>query len=241
MEFYGMTDVGKMRHSNQDDWKAVSLIDGTAVLSVVCDGMGGANAGNVASTMASNEIKEYVMRSFRQNMTYTQIVNLLKSAIISANAAVYEASCKDNELKGMGTTVVVALIMENVAYILHVGDSRAYIYDTQLKQITVDHSMVQNMVDSGEITADEALHHPNKNIITRAIGVNENVGADLNVIDLNNGDVLLMCSDGLTNFVTDEQIENELKNFSELTPQKLIALANDGGGGDNITAVVIRV
>ena len=142
----------------------------------------------------------------------------------------------------MGTTAVAAFVTQGTAYILHVGDSRAYLYkEGKLIQLTVDHSMVQNMVDSGQITPDEALHHPNKNIITRALGVSENVGVDIDVVDLSEGDVLLLCSDGLSNFVSEESITEQLENFDSTTTDKLIDLANDGGGGDNITAVVLKV
>ncbi len=242
MKYYGMTDVGKARSTNQDAWTIASFADDTAVLAVVCDGMGGANAGNVASTMATEEIKDYVLRSFNMTMSSMQIENVLRSAIASANNAVYEASRNDSNLKGMGTTAVIVFVIKGTAYILHVGDSRAYIYsDGSLSQITVDHSMVQNMVDSGQITPDEALHHPNKNIITRALGVSNNVGVDLDVVDLKGEDVILLCSDGLTNFVSDDVIKAQLEGFDSATPDKLIELANEGGGGDNITAVVLKV
>lgn len=242
MEYYGTTDKGKMRSTNQDAFSIVTFAEDTAVLAVVCDGMGGANAGNIASAMATNEIKDYFSRSFSTSMSSTQIENVLRSAFVSANNTVYEASRKDANLKGMGTTAVAAFVIKGTAYILHVGDSRAYLYKNKiLTQLTVDHSMVQNMVDSGQITPDEALHHPNKNIITRALGVYDNVGADLDIVDLSENDVLLLCSDGLSNFVDDQSIMKQLENFDSRTADKLINLANDGGGGDNITAVVLKV
>ena len=242
MKYYGATDKGKMRHTNQDAFCIVPFNESTAVLAVVCDGMGGANAGNIASTMATDEIKDYFCRSFSASMSSLQIENVLKSAFISANNTVYEASCKDVNLKGMGTTAVAAFVTQGTAYILHVGDSRAYLYkEGKLIQLTVDHSMVQNMVDSGQITPDEALHHPSKNIITRALGVSVNVGVDIDFVDLSEGDVLLLCSDGLSNFVSEESITAQLENFDSTTTDKLIDLANDGGGGDNITAVVLKV
>ncbi len=242
MKYYGATDKGKMRSTNQDAFCIVPFAEDTAVLAVVCDGMGGANAGNIASDMATKEIKDYFCRSYNVSMSSMQIENVLRSALVSANNTVYEASRKDEELKGMGTTAVVAFVINNTAYILHVGDSRAYLYEKgNLTQLTVDHSMVQNMVDSGQITPDEALNHPNKNIITRALGIYDNVSADLDVVNLNEEDVLLLCSDGLSNFVSFESIKEQLECFESTTADKLISLANDGGGGDNITAVVLKV
>ena len=178
MKIYCKTDTGKTRDVNQDAYLAHILDEDTA-FAVVCDGMGGAKAGNIASTLAAKTIYDYVLRSWQSDMNDTQIKNLLCSAVMSANVEVYDAAQRDEELNGMGTTVVVTIMNNDFAYIVHVGDSRAYLLrDDLLSQITIDHSMVQKMIESGELTAEEARLHPKKNVITRALGVDENVNID---------------------------------------------------------------
>ncbi len=204
------------------------------------DGMGGANAGNVASKIAAETITAYVKKSYKSRLNGMALENMLRGALVSANSEVYEASKKEQERAGMGTTAVLAFIDNQTGYVLHVGDSRAYLLEeNKLRQLTVDHSMVQTLVDSGEITADQAKSHPKKNIITRALGVNKEVMVDLDVFDLTGENALLLCTDGLTNFVSDEVIEKELLNINETIVERLIQHANDNGGADNITAVVI--
>ena len=240
MKIYCKTDTGKTRDINQDAYLAHILDEDTA-FAVVCDGMGGAKAGNVASTLAAKTIYDYVLRSWQSNMNDTQIKNLLCSAVMSANVEVYDAAKRDEELSGMGTTVVVAIMNNNFAYIVHVGDSRAYlIRDDLLSQITIDHSMVQKMIESGQLTAEEARLHPKKNVITRALGVDENVNIDYNELACNGNDVILICTDGLSNMLENNEILNiilnkEFKNAAEA----LVSEANDKGGIDNITAVLI--
>lgn len=241
MQIYGNSDKGKVRDNNEDAFAYESLSP-TAYFAVVCDGMGGANAGNVASEYAVRVIKEYLLRSYRMGMSSVQIENIMRSAVYSANTAVYEAADKDESLRGMGTTVVLLLVDGTTGYVLHIGDSRAYCYSSgSLSQLTVDHSVVQNMIDSGEITPDEAKIHPSKNIITRALGVANEVHSDLDFIDLNAGDVMLLCSDGLSNYVSPEEISRILESFDQDVASRLIDKANAGGGGDNITAVVIKI
>ena len=165
---------------------------------------------------------------------------MLRGALLTANSEVYQASKKEKEHFGMGTTAVLAFIDNQTGYVLHVGDSRAYLLEEEkLRQLTVDHSMVQTLVDSGEITVDQAKVHPKKNVITRALGVNQEVMVDLDVFDLTDKTALLLCTDGLSNFVSDEVIEKELLNVNEKVVERLIQHANDNGGADNITAVVI--
>lgn len=240
MLVYGVSDVGKVREANQDYFQFEMLTENSGY-AVVCDGMGGAKAGNIASRLACEVISDYLKRSLRPSMTSTQIETILRSAVYSANTAVYEASQKDEEYRGMGTTVVLLYVDNDCAYIVHVGDSRAYAFsDNTLTQITVDHSMVQTMVDNGQITPDEARVHPSKNVITRALGVGAQVSADLDFADATSGTVILLCSDGLSNYVSAEQIAAELKNFDNRVAQRLVNIANDNGGGDNITAVAVK-
>ncbi len=241
MQIYGKSDKGLLRETNQDAF-TYEVLSENAFFAVVCDGMGGANAGNVASEYAVRVISDYLLRSYKSGMSSAQIENIMRSAVYSANTAVFQAAGKDESLKGMGTTAVLLLIEGNTGYILHIGDSRAYSYSRSiLSQLTVDHSVVQNMIDSGEITPDEAKIHPSKNIITRALGVANEVHGDLDFIDLNADDIILLCSDGLSNFVSVEDISQALDEFDENIASKLIDKANAGGGGDNITAVVIKI
>ncbi len=240
MKIFCETDVGKSREINQDAYIA-RILEGGAALAVVCDGMGGANAGNIASAQAAKIIYEYVLRSWQSNMSASQIKNLLCSAVMSANVEVFDAASKNEELKGMGTTVVAVIATKTASHIVHVGDSRAYLVrDNTLTQITTDHSMVQRMIESGQITADEAKSDPRKNIITRALGVDENLNVDYNELDYNEKDMLLICTDGLSNMLSSEEILEIVSSAPcENATAQLVSAANDGGGSDNITAVLI--
>ena len=241
MQIIGLTDVGRVREENQDAF-CYEKLSATCFFAVVCDGMGGANAGNVASQTAVKAISDYLKRSYRAGMTSIQLENVLRSSIVTANSAVYNMSQKDESYFGMGTTVVLFFVDGNNGYVLHVGDSRLYIYTSSvLKQITVDHSMVQNMIDSGKITPEQAKTHPNKNIITRALGVSDEVNADMDFLTLGTDDIVLLCSDGLTNFVEDGEITEILADFNDDVAKRLVDKANLGGGGDNITAVAVKI
>lgn len=240
MKCYGKTDIGKKRSTNQDEFVICDLEAG-AVLAVVCDGMGGAKAGNIASKTAAEAISRYVTRSFRRGLDFEGATDILNKAILSANIEVYDNSLKNPDLKGMGTTVVAAIITDDFTTIAHLGDSRAYIVGEQITQITRDHSVVQTLVESGKLTQEEARVHPRKNVITKALGIEENVFPDNNRCDFALGESLLLCTDGLTNYVDTEVIksifeDNEAENVVDL----LIEEANRSGGGDNITAVTVN-
>lgn len=240
MKIFCETDTGKTRDVNQDAYMAKILDDSTA-FAVVCDGMGGAQAGNIASSLAVKALYDYVVRSWQSDMNDLQIKNLLCSAVMSANVEVYDCAMRDEEFKGMGTTVVAVVMKENIAHIVHVGDSRAYLMrNSVLSQITTDHSMVQKMIDSGQLTADEARLHPKKNVITRALGVDEDVNIDYNELSCEDGDVVLVCTDGLSNMLSNEEIVKIFENSDlEKTASALVSEANSNGGIDNITAVLI--
>lgn len=240
MVFAGKTDKGFVRRTNQDCFAALSL-DEDAVLAVVCDGMGGANGGNVASTLAVKTFCEKIQSAWRKNMQPKSVYNLMKSAAAAANIAVFDKAKSDETLSGMGTTVVSAILCGGMAYIIHAGDSRAYKFNgREAVQITRDHSVVQAMVESGKISKSAARVHPRKNVITRALGVDENLDVEYCEVEIEEGEGILLCSDGLTNFVSDEQISGILKDAPLCDgPQKLVDLANKNGGGDNITAVVV--
>lgn len=240
MKIYSKTDIGRRRTVNQDAFY-VGEFDNGAVFAVVCDGMGGAKGGNIASEKAATLISEYIVKSYSPKMNSVAIENLLRAAVDSANTEVYELSHSSEEYLGMGTTAVATLVIDNLAHIVHVGDSRAYIIGSaEIEQITSDHSVVQAMVQSGEISAQEAKTHPRKNIITRAVGAEKTVMCDYNIVLKPESAVLLICTDGLTNHLDEQNIFETVRNTPQETcAEKLIELANAAGGSDNITAVLV--
>lgn len=241
MKIYSKIDKGVVRNSNQDAYFA-GEISQDVTFAVVCDGMGGANAGNVASGTAVKTISEYIIKSYRNNMSAEDISKMLKNAIISANIEIYDMSSQNENLSGMGTTVVAAVVRDGNAVIANVGDSRIYLVDDKLTQLTTDHSVVQTLIESGKITPEDAKVHPRKNVITRALGAEAEVAVDISECRLSEGDTLLLCTDGLTNFATEEDILKTFKqNDISAVAEKLVELANNGGGGDNITAVTLKL
>lgn len=239
MQIFSKTDRGRVRTDNQDAYFAGKITD-DSVFAVVCDGMGGANAGNVASELAVRHISEYVIRSYRDGMNMTDTEKTLKNAIVSANISLYDKAVNNAELAGMGTTAVAAFVKDGTAVIAHVGDSRIYLVNGEIKQLTRDHSVVQSLIESGKITPEDAKVHPRKNVITRALGAEENVAVDSDCLNLSNGDTLLLCSDGLTNFLEDKDILKVFQNNDiSAVAEKLVETANENGGGDNITVVTV--
>ena len=241
MKIYSKMDKGIVRNSNQDAYFA-GEISQDVTFAVVCDGMGGANAGNVASEIAVKTISEYIVNSYRNNMSLDDIIKMVKNAITSANIEIFDKSKSDKDLEGMGTTVVAAVIRGTNAVVANVGDSRVYVVNDEIKQLTTDHSIVQTLIETGKITREDARVHPRKNVITRALGAEAEVVADVEEYNLSKEDTLLLCTDGLTNFVREDEILNTFKNNDiSLVCEKLIELANLGGGGDNITAVTLTL
>ncbi len=240
MKIVAKTDKGKIRESNQDAY-AVGELPGEVAWAVVCDGMGGAAGGNIASALAVKVISDKITSCFNEKMRESSIKNLLDSAITAANIEVYDMADSHSELYGMGTTVVCAIVRQDTAYIAHAGDSRAYIAgNDEVKQITTDHSMVQDLVDRGKITAEEAEHHPNKNIITRAVGVDKRIDIDFDQFDLNESETLILCTDGLSNYVSTNELLEDIKDGQYYAfADRLVKRANNNGGGDNITVVAI--
>ena len=240
MRAFGITDIGKLRESNQDCF-ALSVEGAEPVWAVVCDGMGGANGGYYASNTAVGVLSHGMDISF-ENLKHKQVENLLKDIVSSANEAVYKTSCEQSELSGMGTTLVSALILQDEAFIAHVGDSRAYhICGKKITQITTDHSVVQQLVELGQITEEEAKVHPEKNMITRAVGVKQEVETDVSVVKLNKNSAILLCTDGLSNLVDkSEMLEIVENNLHEDAAEMLVSLALSRGGNDNITVVIIK-
>ena len=246
MKYGGKTDVGMKRKNNQDSYAVFSKSG--YFCAVVCDGMGGAKGGNVASGLAVKTFSAVIKKAFSarsaDDFSERDIKLLLKSAVDEANEAVYRKSVSDPELEGMGTTLVAALVCLCGTYAVNVGDSRLYRQvDGVIQQISKDHSFVQYLIDRGEIDPDEAATHPNKNIILRALGVNERVEGDYYRIDSYHR--ILLCSDGLTNHVSDELIGEiisgaymQKKLSYKARIERLIEEANANGGLDNITAVL---
>ena len=242
MKIVAKTDKGLVRENNQDAY-AVGELPGEVAWAVVCDGMGGAAGGNIASALAVKVISDKITSSYNEKMRDSSIKNLLDSAITAANIEVYDMACSRPDLKGMGTTVVAVVVRDNVAHIAHAGDSRAYIVNKDgVEQITVDHSLVQNLVDRGEITKEEAEHHPNKNVITRALGVDKRIDVDFSEVDLQENETLILCTDGLSNCVNNAEIADDIKDGQYYAfADRLVKRANKNGGNDNITVVAIAI
>lgn len=240
MEVFSKSDIGLVRKDNQDS-SAFSVISPSCVWAVVCDGMGGANGGKIASSNTVNYITEHINRTYNDSFTKEQIEKMMVDAVEGANTLVYNQSIDDVELTGMGTTCELVFIRNSDIHVVHVGDSRTYsIRGGKILQLTEDHSVVQEMFRRGELTEEEAMHHPNKNFITRAIGVKSEIHIDYIEAEFSYGDVILLCSDGLTNYVSPANIVKTVhENRGVLLIDTLVELAKIGGGADNITATVI--
>lgn len=241
VDTFSITDTGRLRNSNQDClFCEENTIGRFPNLFLVADGMGGHKAGDLASRLCINEM----VKQIRNSQARTP-VSAFEQAIDAANASVYERASGDSELAGMGTTVVGAMVEDGIAYIVNIGDSRLYRLHGKLQQITVDHSLVEEMVQSGEIQKDEMRTHPNKNIITRALGTDDSVRPDCFEVKVEEGDILLLCSDGLTNMVDDHEIEEILKKHKKedmkLAGENLVRQANEAGGKDNISVILVRL
>lgn len=235
---YAMTDVGRTRLVNQDYvFSCLEPVGNLPNLFIVADGMGGHQAGDFASSYSVKKFLESVSLSLQKNPH-----KIFADAIRYANRELIEKSKANPELKGMGTTMVVLTIIGEKAYVANVGDSRLYLMEDTLTQITVDHSLVQEMIKIGELTKESARLHPDKNIITRAVGAGRDINADFFEFSLTENSILLMCSDGLSNMVDDEQLAILLKSAKtpEKIGKKLIETANKNGGKDNIAVIVIN-
>ncbi|KPU43974.1 serine/threonine phosphatase stp [Oxobacter pfennigii] len=242
MDIKCMTDVGRVREINEDYCTYCKIGDGTDLI-IVADGMGGHNAGEVASFIAITSVKDYVEKNYKEDIKAEDIPNIIKEAILTANKDIYMQSKNNASYSGMGTTIIAAIIKKGMVYIGHVGDSRAYVLiGSSLKKVTDDHSLVAELLRNGSITEMEAVNHPQKNIITRALGTNEDVEVDLETAEISTGDAVLLCTDGLSNMVCDNDIEEVLKNSSDAydAVKKLTDMANEAGGHDNITVIVAK-
>ena len=241
MKIAAITDIGSCRQENQDNYCAQQLAGGTA-WGIVCDGMGGVNGGRIAARIATDTMQQYFARQMHTLQPGAEKSFIMRGFDVT-NRAVYEKATSDPEMLGMGTTAVCAYAGNGFAHIVHAGDSRAYLYhEGGLRQITRDHSMVQQLVDSGQVTREEAALHPQKNLITRALGVAANIVPEYNRCEIEAGDILLLCTDGLTNMIPDGEIARVLREvpFFDAT-SILVDRALQAGGQDNITVLLMGV
>ena len=240
MKAFSITDIGEKRRINQDYvFCELNPIGNLPNLFIVADGMGGHNAGDYASMFCVEFFTEHI-----QNSDITSPIALIEEAIRNTNEKLYEKSKQQIDYEGMGTTFVVATIYDKDMYVANIGDSRLYVIGKEIRQITEDHSLVQAMVKTGELNKDEAKTHPNKNIITRALGTSETAQPDYFEVEIAEGDIVLMCSDGLTNMLNDETIEQVIRENADnpqTAAETLVKQANENGGKDNITVIIVKV
>jgi len=243
MQCWGLTDPGCIREQNQDTYQLVQL-DRNTLLCVVCDGMGGAKSGNIASTLAVEVFVGEIRRTWGAGMDPEAVEQMLLGAVKLANFTVYDQAQQFEEFSGMGTTLVAALIQGKEAAVVNVGDSRAYCVNSNgIRRITTDHSLVQLMVERGELTLEQARTYPGKNYITRAIGTEPVVQCDCFRLDVERGDFLLLCSDGLSNVIDDQEMLFEVIHGinKQLCCQRLLDIAKNRGAPDNVTSVLVQI
>lgn len=238
---FASSDIGKAREINQD-YYSIPKPEDSLQLFILADGMGGYNGGEIASSLATASAKSYIENNFDKiEHNKEAILELIKNAIEYANMVVFEKSKQEPNLEGMGTTLDICFIYNNKVYVGHVGDSRIYrIRGEIIRKLTKDHSYVQQLVEDGKITREEAEHHPKKNMLLKALGCTSMVEPDLRARNIETGDILLMCSDGLTNMVEEKEIYRVVRENPEIAAQVLVELANAAGGYDNITVVIIK-
>ena len=243
MQYWGITDPGCVRQQNQDAYYMEQLNKHT-LLCVVCDGMGGAKSGNVASTLAVDVFTQEIKRTWRPEMDGEETDQMLSSAVKLANFTVYQQAQEFEEFSGMGTTLVAMLVTGKQATIVNVGDSRAYcITPSDVEQITTDHSLVQMMIQRGELTPERAKNYPGKNLITRAIGTEPIVNCDIFHRRLNPEQCLLLCTDGLSNLLDEQEFLFEVVHGAdkESACQRLLDIAKNRGAPDNVTCILVQV
>ncbi len=241
MNAFGLTDKGCLRGDNQDRFWIEAHDDYTAV--VVCDGMGGAKAGAVASALAIDSFVSFLNRCMHEKEPVEAGIALREAASF-ANIRVFDKSRESRDFEGMGCTLVAALVRDESAVLINIGDSRAYLFSQRgLKQLTVDHSLVEELVRSGSITRQEAANHPQKNMITQAVGLEYRLHGDIFYPQVHKGDTLLLCSDGLSNVVDKKTMENILYDHPaiEEAAEKLLALSLENGAPDNVTVLLLRI
>ena len=243
MQYWGLTDPGCVRTQNQDTYQMEQL-DRNSLLCVVCDGMGGARSGNVASNLAVEVFVEEVRRTWVTGMNGDEIEQMLRAAVKLANFTVFDQAQQLEEFAGMGTTLVAMVIQNKEVTLVNVGDSRAYLVGRGgIRRLTTDHSLVQMMVQRGELTPERARTYPGKNYITRAIGTEPIVECDVFRLDVERGDCLLLCSDGLSNMLDDQEILFEVVHGvnKQYCCQRLLDIAKNRGAPDNVTSILVLI
>ena len=243
MNVWGMTDIGLVRRENQDAYAVYAGEETGFTICVVCDGMGGPGGGRLASRLAVDAFLSACRGNLRREMDWEQVREVTAFAVAEANAAVYERSCSEEGLRGMGTTLVSAVVREGEALLDNVGDSRAYlVHNGGISRITRDHSVVERLVEQGSITEEEARRHPNRNLITRALGPDASALSDSYQVLLDPGDCLLLCTDGLITTAMDHELEREIlqDGGTGACLNRLLEIAKERGAPDNVTAVLLR-
>ena len=242
MIVFGMTDRGCVRPVNEDSFRVFQDESTDTAVIVLCDGMGGRAAGEIASALAAESFLDYV-REGLQSEAYPEMAQLVKEGCAVANLSVFDRAHREKELTGMGCTLVAAVVSGDSAVVLNVGDSRCYLLSgAGFQRVSHDHSLVQELVYHGEITEEEARSHPRRNIITRAVGTNRLLQSDLFFPALQEGDTLLLCSDGLSELVSDSELSELMLAHSEVGElcEKLVTLVLERGAPDNVTVAVLR-
>ncbi len=247
LNIFGMSDIGKKRKSNQDTFSYLKLNEDVC-FAFVCDGMGGQNGGDIASKMAKELLHKKIYEALNvsvERITSDYVKEVVSNCLEEVNISIFEKSESCSSYKGMGTTCATVVLVKDSLFVFSVGDSRVYLYSNYvLKQLTKDHSYVQTLVDSGKITKEEARCHPRKNEITKAVGISKNkINVDVNMLKIKEGDVTLLCTDGLTNSCSDSKLEEILKNRVDINScvEYFIGISNFNGGYDNVTAVLIEI
>lgn len=243
MQCWGLTDPGCVRKQNQDAYQ-IERLDRVSTLCVVCDGMGGAKSGNIASTLAVDVFVQEIRQSWKPRLDQEKIDQILRTAVKVANFTVFDQAQQFEEFDGMGTTLVAVLLCGKKATVVNVGDSRAYgIDEGGIRQITRDHSLVQMMVERGEIKPEMAKTYPGKNFITRAIGTEATIECDLFHLDVSRGEYFLLCSDGLSNMMDDQEILFEVVHGVNKAHccKRLLDIAKNRGAPDNVTSVLVLI
>ena len=248
MNVWGLTDIGLVRKENQDAYAVRVNEESGHLVCVVCDGMGGAKGGRIASTMAVDLFMNSCIGNLHANMNDEQVCQVAEFAVEAANRAIFERGQTDRALRGMGTTLVSAIIWEDKALFNNVGDSRAYLVrpgeenGKSISRITKDHSWVEELVDMGNITAEEALRHPDRNLVTRVLGPESEAPSDSYLVQLLPGDYILLCTDGLIDAVSSKELEREIlsEENDNTCLNRLLELVKSRGATDNVTAVLLR-
>lgn len=249
MNVWGLTDIGLVRKENQDAYAVRVNEESGHLICVVCDGMGGAKGGRIASTMAVSMFLNSCLANLRAEMDEKEVQQVAEFAVAAANSVIYERGQSDPDLTGMGTTLVSAIVWDDKILFSNVGDSRAYLIRpneeegaSAVSRITKDHSWVEKLVDMGNITEEEALRHPDRNLVTRVLGPESEAPSDSYLVQLIPGDYILLCTDGLVDTVSSREIEREVLGGADDNTclNRLLELAKSRGAADNVTAVLLR-